>query len=142
MSMQVIGERGRPLDLRTRLEARLAVGTARLLVALPPHRLRRTLETARRGSRPATRDEALDARAAVVTVSARCAGRGCLQRSVATAVLCRMHGGWPDWCTGIRTQPFRAHAWVEVDARAVGEPGDVTLFQTVMSVRHPAGGRS
>jgi hypothetical protein len=60
---------------------------------------------------------------------------------VATALLCRLGGGWPDWCTGIRTQPFRAHAWVEVDGAAVGESADVTLFHTVMSVRHAQGKR-
>ncbi|MEU9117139.1 lasso peptide biosynthesis B2 protein [Streptomyces sp. NPDC048483] len=47
---------------------------------------------------------------------------GCLRRSVATALLCRMRGVWPHWCTGVRTAPFRAHAWVEVEGLAVGGP--------------------
>ncbi|MFD9904083.1 lasso peptide biosynthesis B2 protein [Streptomyces sp. NPDC059063] len=141
MSMQVIGEKGVQLPWHRQLSARTAVGAARLLVLLPPRRLRQALAVASRGSRAATHEQALDARRAVVTVSARCAGRGCLQRSVATALLCRLHRQWPDWCTGFRTQPFRAHAWVEAGAQAVGESGDVTLFHTVMSVRHPDGDR-
>ena len=141
MSMQVVGEARVPLAWHRQVTARAAVGAARLLVLLPPRRLRHVLAVASRGTRAATREEALSARRAVVTVSARCAGRGCLQRSVATALLCRLHGHWPDWCTGFRTQPFRAHAWVEAGSEAVGEPGDVSLFHTVMSVRHRDGGR-
>ncbi|MFJ4835981.1 lasso peptide biosynthesis B2 protein [Streptomyces sp. NPDC088747] len=136
MSMQVVGETRVPLAWRRQPAARAAVAVARLMVLLPPRRLRQVLAVASRGARAATREEALTARQAVVTVSARCAGRGCLQRSVATVLLCRLHGRWPDWCTGFRTQPFRAHAWVEAGAEAVGESGDVALFHTVMSVRH------
>ncbi|MER7922643.1 lasso peptide biosynthesis B2 protein [Streptomyces sp. NPDC096057] len=141
MSMQVVGETGTRLPRHRQLSARAAVGAARVLVLLPPRRLRQVLTVAARGSRAAGHAQALDARRAVVTVSARCAGRGCLQRSVATVLLCRLRGRWPDWCTGFRTQPFRAHAWVEVGEQAVGESGDVALFHTVMSVRHRDGGR-
>ncbi|MET1071114.1 MAG: lasso peptide biosynthesis B2 protein, partial [Umezawaea sp.] len=117
-----------------RLAALVAVGTARLLTHLSPWRLRLVLETARRGARPATAERALAARSAVVSVSSRCAGQQCLQRAVATALLCRMTGGWPDWRTGVRTEPFRAHAWVEVDGRAIGENEDMSLYRTVLSV--------
>ncbi|UXX91727.1 lasso peptide biosynthesis B2 protein [Streptomyces sp. AD2-2] len=141
MSMQVVGETGTRLPWQRQLSARAAVGAARVLVLLPPRRLRQVLTVAARGARAASHAQALDARRAVVTVSARCAGRGCLQRSVATVLLCRLRGRWPDWCTGFRTQPFRAHAWVEVGAQAVGESGDVALFHTVMSVRQRDGGR-
>lgn len=113
--------RGR-LPLRRRPPVLLATAAARLIVQFRPHRIRRVLSVIRRGAAPATTGQALSAREAVVAVSARCAGEGCLQRSVATALLCRMRGVWPDWCTGVRTSPFRAHAWVEVDGFPVGEP--------------------
>ncbi|MEU6002753.1 lasso peptide biosynthesis B2 protein [Streptomyces sp. NPDC047197] len=113
--------RGR-LPLRSRPAALLATAAARLIVACKPRRIRRVLSVIRSGAAPATARQALAAREAVVAVSARCAGEGCLQRSVATALLCRMSGAWPDWCTGVRTEPFRAHAWVEVDGVPVGEP--------------------
>ncbi|GLZ37033.1 lasso peptide biosynthesis B2 protein [Actinokineospora sp. NBRC 105648] len=123
------------LPWRRQLTARAAVGVARLLILLPPGRLRKSLKLISRGARPAEAALALSARQATVSVSARCAGQGCLQRSVATAVLCRLHGQWPDWCTGVRTQPFRAHAWVEVDGVAVGEIDDMSQFHPTMTVR-------
>ncbi len=110
------------LPLRHRPPVLLATAAARLIATLKPRRIRRVLSVVRRGAAPATTAQALAAREAVVAVSARCAGEGCLQRSVATALLCRMRGTWPDWCTGVRTSPFRAHAWVEVDGLPVGEP--------------------
>ena len=109
------------LPPRRRVVPLLAVGAARVLASLKPVRLRRVLEFLRRGARPATAAQALDARQAVVSVSLRCAGQACLQRSIAAALLCRSRGLWPTWCTGIRTSPFEAHAWIEVAGDPVGE---------------------
>lgn len=115
------------LEYRHRLPAHhhalalLAVGAARLLVTLRPYQLRRVLELARRGARPATVEQAQTARQAVVAVSLRCAGQGCLHRSIAAALYCRSRGSWPTWCTGVRTSPFLAHAWIEVDGQPIGE---------------------
>ncbi|GHH91222.1 lasso peptide biosynthesis B2 protein [Streptomyces capillispiralis] len=119
------------------LLARIAVTAAWFLIKLPPARLRRVLGAAARGARPATEAEALTSRRAVVSVSRRCAGQGCLQRAVATVLLCRVKGNWPDWCTGVRTQPFRAHAWVEVNRHPVGEDENVRLFHTLIRVPAP-----
>ncbi|KOU36430.1 lasso peptide biosynthesis B2 protein [Streptomyces sp. WM6378] len=134
--------RGR-LPLHRRPPVLIATGAARLIVTLKPHRIRRVLSMVRRGAAPATTSEALAAREAVVTLSARCAGEGCLQRSVATALLCRMRGVWPDWCTGVRTAPFRAHAWVEADGLPVGEPrrGEFhrMMVVPVLPPKEPAG---
>jgi hypothetical protein len=142
MTVPVVSELAVRLSWSQRVAARGATAVAHLLILLPPRRLGQALRVMRRGARPASTARALQARQAAVTVSARCAGLGCLQRSVATALLCRLQGQWPDWCTGFRTQPFRAHAWVEVDGVAVGESADTALFCTIMSVRHPASGRS
>ncbi|RSM59778.1 lasso peptide biosynthesis B2 protein [Actinoplanes sp. ATCC 53533] len=137
MTMPVMAEQGVRLRWRRSLAARCATGVARPLVLLKPKRLRALLLLWSRGAAPATAAQALAAREAVVTVSARCAGQGCLQRSVATALLCRLGGRWPDWCTGVRLQPFRAHAWVEAEGAAVGESGDMSLYHTMLSVRVP-----
>jgi hypothetical protein len=136
VTIPVTEEESVTLSWRDRLVARCAVGAARLLILLPPSRLCRVLRVARRGARPATVAQALHARQSAVTVSIRCAGLGCLQRSVAAALMCRLRGRWPDWCTGFRTQPFGAHAWVEVDGSPVGEPVDMSRFHTVLAVRH------
>lgn len=135
MSMQVALQTSERVPWRRRPAALVMVGVARLLIRLKPKRLREVLSFLSRRARPATAERALAARNAVVTVSTRCAGQGCLQRAVATALLCRLTGSWPDWCTGVRTEPFQAHAWVEVDGRAVGELDDIAFFRTVMSVR-------
>ncbi|MGP4025015.1 lasso peptide biosynthesis B2 protein [Actinomadura sp. 3N407] len=106
-----------------RAAARLAVSLARLLTFLPPARLRPVLGVLSRGARPATYDRARAAREAVLAVSLTCLGpRGCLPRSLATVLLCRMRGEWPTWCAGARVMPpFGAHAWVEAEGRPVEE---------------------
>ncbi|MFD0392113.1 lasso peptide biosynthesis B2 protein [Streptomyces nogalater] len=110
-----------PLTPGRHLRAVLAVGAARLLTRRPPRDVRRVLTRLSRGARPATYDEAAAARAAVLRVSVMCAGDGCLQRSVAIALLCRWHGAWPTWRVGVRTMPFRAHAWVEAEEPRSGK---------------------
>jgi hypothetical protein len=136
MTVPVVSESRARLPWRQQITARLATAAARGLILMPPRRLRQVLQLVRWGSRPATAQQACAARLATTTVSARCAGQGCLQRSVATVLLCRLHGTWADWCTGFRTQPFRAHAWVEADGVPIGEPDGMELFQTILSVRH------
>ncbi|MEV0633911.1 lasso peptide biosynthesis B2 protein [Streptomyces sp. NPDC050619] len=118
----------------SRLAAHTAVAIARLLARLPPRRIRAALGVARRGARPARYDEALRARQEVTAVSTLCAGRYCLQRSLATALLCRMRGHWPQWCSGVRTSPFGAHAWVEAEGRPVGEPNDTATYRAMIAV--------
>ncbi|GAA2765943.1 hypothetical protein GCM10010103_49840 [Streptomyces paradoxus] len=134
MSMSVALSERRRLPLRRRVLPLLAVGAARLLARARPARLRTVLEFARRGARPATAAQALRAREEVVSVSLRCAGQGCLQRSIATALLCRARGSWPTWCTGVRTHPFAAHAWVEAEGQLVGEGHPKGHFKTLMSI--------
>ncbi|HEY8472875.1 MAG TPA: lasso peptide biosynthesis B2 protein [Natronosporangium sp.] len=129
--------RGR-VPWRQRPAVWLAVGLARVLAAQPPHRLRWLLRQLRRGARPATVEQARAARAAVVATSPLCAGEGCLPRSIATAVLCRLRGNWPTWCTGVRTAPFAAHAWVEVAGEPVDEPYPAGYFRPTVTVP-PAG---
>lgn len=80
---------------------RAAIAAAFVLARFKPGRLRRVLTRCARGARPATYEETLEAYEAVTATSRRCAGRyGCLPRSVAIALVCRMAGSWPDWCAG------------------------------------------
>jgi len=135
MTIPIFAEEQRPLSARERWVARVAVTVARAISVLPPSAIVRTLTVISRFSRPATAHQALSARQAACTVSARCAGQGCLQRSIAVVVLCRFEGSAPDWCTGFINRPFMAHAWVEVDGRAIGEPREIEDFTTVLAVR-------
>lgn len=141
MTTPVVAEYTGRVPWYRQMGPRFAVGAARLLIKLPPARLHRVLSMISKGARPASHEQALRARHAAVAVSARCAGLGCLQRSVATALMCRARGRWADWCTGFRVQPFAAHAWVEVGGRPVGEPVDMSMFQTVLAARC-GGGRT
>lgn len=135
MSVPTAIEASTPLSPGRRARAMCAVAVAKLVVRLRPLHMESTLRWVARGSRPATYDQAADARAAACTVSATCAGLGCLLRSVATYLDCRLQGTTPDWCTGFRLQPFAAHAWVEVGGVPVGEPGSLDGFHTVAAVR-------
>jgi len=139
MTTPVTAEESLRLPWHGQVGPRLAVGLARLLVMLPPARLQRVLQVLSKGTVPAGYARAARAREAAVSVSARCAGLGCLQRSVATVLICRARGRWADWCTGFRTLPFAAHAWVEAGGVPVGEPGELGVFRTVLAVRCPAG---
>lgn len=129
-------ERRIPLSLRRSVSARLAVALARPLSILPPVRLRQVLALLVRGGRPPVAADVLGWRNAVNTVSRRCAGEGCLQRSIAVMLLGRLAGAPPAWKTGFRPDPFIAHAWVEVDGVPIGEPEGITHFHTVLAVGH------
>ena len=115
MTQPQIVERNRRLPLRQRPAALAAVGAACMLARLPPKHIRAVLTLLRRRAAPATHQQAKDALDAILAVSVLCGGRYCLQRSLATTLLCRIRGVWPTWCTGVRTAPFIAHAWVEAD---------------------------
>lgn len=136
--MTTPGALERPADvpLRRRMAARLVLLPALALAWLPPRRIRAVLGLLRRGARPATVAQAAAARDAVCAVSLRCAGPyGCLPRSLATALLCRLRGRWPTWCTGVRAvPPFTAHAWVEVDGHPVHEGVPDDYYRRLLTV--------
>ena len=133
---ETVGTRPRSVPLPRRLLAHAVVGVARLLATRSPARIRAVLRVVRRGARPATAAEARAARDTVVAVSLTCAAReGCLPRSLATALLCRLGGSWPAWCVGARRlPPFAAHAWVEADGAMVGEDYPPDYFRTLLRV--------
>jgi hypothetical protein len=120
---------------RDLIGARIAASVGLAVSLLPPRRIAAVLSALSKRSRPASLEQALKARSAVCTVSVRCAGQGCLQRSIAVFLLCRMQGSTPDWATGFLNRPFVAHAWVEVDGVPVGEPSEVADYVTILAVR-------
>lgn len=128
-------EKAAPPPLRRRPAALAAIVLAWPLARCTPQRLQGVLDFARRGARPATGQEARRARAAIVGLSVRHAGPRCLERSIAVALMCRLTGSWPDWCTGVTTHPFEAHAWVEVNGEPIGEnPDEIVHFCVTMKV--------
>jgi hypothetical protein len=134
MSQPQSVERSGKLPLRQRPAALIAVGAARALAHLPPRRLRAALTLLRRRATPATYQQAKNAQDAILAVSVLCGGRYCLQRSLATTLLCRIHGVWPTWCTGVRTAPFTAHAWIEADGHPVNEPQPPGYYHPLITI--------
>jgi hypothetical protein len=55
----------------------------------------------------------------------------CLQRSFVTTYLLRKHGFAAQLVLGAQKLPFKAHAWVEVDGRAINERSEVQATYTV-----------
>jgi hypothetical protein len=137
MSMpEAISYRPRSVPLPRRAVARLTIGVARLLATKSPRRIRTVLIWLRRGAKPATFEQTKTARDTIVAVSLTCAAReGCLARSLATVLLCRLGGRWPTWCVGSRRlPPFAAHAWVEADGVMVDEDYPPDYFRTLFTV--------
>lgn len=129
-------KRSGTLPVSRKAVARFAVGSAHLIARLSPHHIRTALMLLRRGAAPATYVNTSAARDAVLAVSLACTGpQGCLSRSLATALLCRMSGQWPVWCVGVRVlPPFGAHAWVEAEGRLVDEDVPEDYFKRLMAV--------
>jgi hypothetical protein len=137
MSMpEAVFHQPRSVPFPRRVLTYAAVGAAWLLAGQSPRRIRTVLGWLRRGARPATFEQAKAARDAVVAVSLTCAAReGCVARSLATVLLCRLGGHWPTWCVGARrVPPFAAHAWVEADGVPVGEDYPADYFRTLFTV--------
>jgi Transglutaminase-like superfamily len=55
----------------------------------------------------------------------------CLQRSFVTTYLLRKHGVPAQMTLGAQKLPFKAHAWVEVEGRAVNERSNVQEIYAV-----------
>src|SRR4030095_10206552 len=110
-------------------------GRSRRRPSQSPRRIRTVLGWLGRGAVPATFEQAKAARDAVVAVSLHCAAReGCVARSLATVLLCRLGGQWPTWCVGARRlPPFAAHAWVEADGIMVGEDYPPDYFRVLFT---------
>jgi hypothetical protein len=137
MSMpEAVFHQPRSVPLPRRVLAHLVVGVARVLAGRAPRRIRAVLGWLHKGTRPATLHQAKAARDTVVAVSLTCAAReGCVPRSLATVLLCRLRGRWPTWCLGARrVPPFGAHAWVEAEGTAVGEDYPPDYFRTFFTV--------
>ncbi|MFF1828430.1 lasso peptide biosynthesis B2 protein [Paenarthrobacter sp. NPDC058040] len=120
------------------IRTKVIVALAWPMTLLPPALLQAIFRTIAHPKRATEYGQARRIRAAVCAVSSRCAGEGCLQRSIAAFLLCRAEGHSPGWKTGYRLEPFTAHAWIEVDGEPVDEPLVIRSYIPVLSVGQPA----
>lgn len=117
------------------MQAFIAAQIARVVILFSPHRIQQILQILMRSRLQAQYSEAQEWRNAVVQISSRCAGQGCLQRSVAVVLMSIFHNRAITWSTGFRLSPFQSHAWVEVAGKPVGEVDIISQFQTVLTVQ-------
>lgn len=127
------------LSFGERCAGLLSVVAASLLLVLTrahPYRLRRVLHLVRRGSSEADLLQTERAWDIVTTVSLRCAsGHGCLLRSVAIVILCRLSGTHATWRAGFRSPPPQSHAWIEASGEPVRETVDPrTIYTPIITV--------
>lgn len=118
-----------------RLVAVAAVGLLLVLTRARPNRLRRALHL-RRSSSAADLRGAERARDVVTTVSLHCASEhGCLRRSLAIIVLCRLSGAHATWRVGFRSLPPQTHSWVEAGGEPIHEIVDPrTIYTPILTV--------
>ncbi|MGP4104392.1 lasso peptide biosynthesis B2 protein [Nonomuraea sp. KM90] len=132
------------LSIREQVRGRAALLATWLLLARYRHRpgrLASRLAARARHRAPATAQQARHAQAVITTLSLRCgSGRGCLPRSIATALACRaLYRTWPTWRVGMRYPPLMSHAWVQADGQPVGEDPEVIAAYTPTFTVAPEG---
>lgn len=116
-----------------RIIVRTCVLSALLLAKLRPWMLEILVSRIITSSSGASFEDVKRTRNDVIALSRICAGEGCLERSLATVFMCFItRRGVPSWHLGARTEPFRAHAWVEVSGVPVGEEIDPNMTRLIV----------
>jgi hypothetical protein len=92
-----------------------------------------------RSRRPATREQAVHAVRAVRWAARLVPARwGCLEQSVAAALLLACAGRRAEWRHGMATDPIRLHAWIADSAgRPVEEPDETCLYTPICTPDGP-----
>lgn len=135
MDLPLFPEQPEQVSSGARWLARLAILLSAPLNWLPPSMIEKILSRLTRRYPSASREEVQVIRDAVCTVSKRCRSlEGCLRRSLAVVVATWLKRRSVSWCTGYAPEPFRAHAWVELNGIPVGEPDEISLYSKVISV--------
>lgn len=135
MTYRLAAQVGATSSFLTRAKAVPITAVARIAALTSPLRIKTFVESIQGKFPQAGYDQALQWRNAVNSVSPRCAGNGCLQRSIAVVLMAATAGRSVQWKAGFRTEPFLAHAWVEVNGEPVGEPEEVKNYRTTIASR-------
>jgi hypothetical protein len=61
----------------------------------------------------------------------------CLERSLAAMLWCGLRRRSVRWCLGVRTPPFAAHAWIEINGQPVGELVPVRSYCPILTIDTP-----
>lgn len=134
MSSPIYMEKRAQLSFCEKWGARIAAMVAYFIVKLKPALLMHILRLFVVKQGRADYKEVERIRTSVNSVSSRCAGNGCLQRSVAVMIISWFRRIPLTWKSGFRVSPFIAHAWVEVNGQPVGENMDLSNFSVSLVV--------
>ncbi|MNC44943.1 hypothetical protein D3C75_938720 [compost metagenome] len=135
MDIPLFPEKPGKVSNSAKWNARLALLLSAPLNWLPPSIIEKILYRLTRRYPSASKEQVQVIRDAVCTVSKRCRSQGgCLRRSLAVVVATWLKRRFVSWCTGYALEPFRAHAWVELDSIPIGEPDEMSLYSKVISV--------
>lgn len=137
MNIQLFPEQTEPVTFKARFRACLALMLSAPLNWLSPSSMEKILLRLMRKHPKASEKQVKAARNAVCIVSNRCRSQeGCLRRSLAVALVVWLQRKSVSWCTGYAQEPFRAHAWVEIDDYPIGEQTEVQMYSKVICVPH------
>ncbi|MED3801033.1 lasso peptide biosynthesis B2 protein [Lysinibacillus xylanilyticus] len=135
MDIPLFPEQPEQVSHRAKWLARLALLLSAPLNWLSPNMIEKILSRLMRRYPSASKEQVQVIRDAVCTVSKRCRSQeGCLRRSLAVVIAMWLKRRSVSWCTGYAQEPFRAHAWVELNSIPVGEPDEISLYSKVISV--------
>lgn len=135
MSSPVRMEQRTKLSVKNKIIALFCANVSFFLIKLPPKKLSEIIEKLSKNTRKAFPKEVESWRISINSINVRCAGNGCLQRSVAVMLRGIIARRTPDWVSGFQLSPFIAHAWVEVDGIPIGEEMDLSNFQKILFVK-------
>ena len=135
MSSPVRMEQRTKLSVKNKITALFCANVSFFLIKLPPKKLSEVIEKLSKNTRKALPKEVESWRTSIKSINVRCAGNGCLQRSVAVMLRGIIARRTPDWVSGFQVSPFIAHAWVEVDGIPIGEEMDLSNFQKILFVK-------
>ena len=135
MSSPVRMEQRTKLSVKNKITALFCANVSFFLIKLPPKKLSEVIEKLSKNTRKALPKEVESWRTSINSINVRCAGNGCLQRSVAVMLRGIIARRTPDWVSGFQVSPFIVHAWVEVDGIPIGEEMDLSNFQKILFVK-------
>ena len=135
MSSPVRMEQRTKLSVKNKITALFCANVSFFLIKLPPKKLSEVIEKLSKNTRKALPKEVESWRTSINSINVRCAGNGCLQRSVAVMLRGIIARRTPDWVSGFQVSPFIAHAWVEVDGIPIGEEMVLSNFQKILFVK-------
>lgn len=135
MSSPVRMEQRTKLSVKNKIIALFCANVSFFLIKLPPKKLSEIIEKLSKNTRKSLPMEVEGWRTSINSINVRCAGNGCLQRSVAVMLRGIIARRTPDWVSGFQVAPFIAHAWVEVDGIPIGEDMDLSNFQKILFVK-------